>query len=194
MARSTVEYQHYLSELRHEAGILEMKKDFPLSLLEQWIHKDICLSCLKLDGIVNQLYRATASIALSGNAGAYDADVTHVEGATTVSGFSGLTPDAWINGSIVVVKSNVLYTALITDNDATTITISNGSDLPALSDDPAMLSANNGASYVSLASLSMINFAEPVWQALDPDGALIPPAGASYGKSIKDDYYSDSVK
>jgi len=194
MSRSNTQFQQYLSEIKHEANIVDKKKDFPADLLTQWIHKDICLACLKLDGVINQLYRATASIALESCAGAYEADASHSSESTTVSGFTGLTPDAWINGSILVVKSDVFYSAQITDNDATTITISAGGDLPVLSDDPVILTANNGGSYADISSLSMINFAEPIWQVLDPDGAVIPPAPPGFGKSMIDDYYSNNEK
>jgi hypothetical protein len=71
--------------------------------------------------------------------GAYDDKVTHGTGSVTVSGLAGLTPSQWVGGRIHMVKSGTYYSALITANDATTLTISIGTDLPDCTDNPAIL-------------------------------------------------------
>jgi hypothetical protein len=171
--RSTVTLKQYLAEIRHEADIMDKSDLFPNGLMYKWIHKDIIETILKLDGIINKIYKANATIAVANNAGYYDATASHVAGNVSVTGFSGLTPDAWIGGSILTVVSNVFYSAQITDNDATTITISVGTDLPVMSGDPVFLTANNSGTYIDVSSLSLIEFNEPFWEIIDSSGVPI---------------------
>lgn len=168
--RSSVTLDQYLAEIRHEANIKGKKTDFPNKLMWKWIHKDIIDTILKLDGVINQLYKATGTIAVASNAGHYDATASHSSGVVKVTGFSGLTPDAWIGGSILTVVSNVFYAAQIKDNNATEITISVGTDLPVMTNDPVFLTANNSGTYIATSSLSMIEFNEPFWEILDSSG------------------------
>jgi hypothetical protein len=143
---------------------------------------------------VNQLYRETAILAILNNAGKLCTGIAHSVAAVTVTGFSGLTIDAWIGGSLMVVSSNVLYTAQITENTASVITISNGSDIPALSGAIVILSANNGGTYANLSSLLMIEFAEPIWFVTDGDGTVINHAPAEIGMKYPGIYHHRNTK
>lgn len=187
MARSLVTLKKYRYEVRHGVDQVVKTNKVPDTLLNTWVHKDICETILRLGSLVSHLYRKRSTVAISSAAGSYDADVSHTAAATTVTGFSGLVPDAWIGGSIITVKSSVIYCAQITDNDATTITISNGSDLPALSSDPAFLTLNNSQYTVPLTGLYMINFDEPIWEVKDNDGARIEPIDLDNAGYISDD-------
>ena len=175
MARSSVTLKQYLAELRYNAGIAKQAdfSRFPDGLLMKWVHKDIIEAIKKLEGIINHLYRATATIAVASAVGHYEATASHASGETSVTGFTGLTPDAWINGSILAVVSSVFYAAQITDNDATTITISVGTDLPVISSGAVILTANNAGASISLSSLSMLEFNIPIWELLDSSGEPI---------------------
>lgn len=189
--RSSVTLKQYMYEIRHEVNQTKKTDLFPDGLLFKWIHKDICETILRLGGLVNQLYRTISTVALATGAGAYDADVSHTASSVTITGFSGLVPDAWIGGSIITVKTNVIYCAQITDNDATTITISVGTDLPALSGDPAFLTANNSSVYAPLTGLGMINFSEPIWEVLDGSGNPIEFAPLERARNVKNDPMHD---
>jgi len=90
----------------------------------------------------NPKYRVVTKTDSGGSAaGHYDASVSHTASAVTVTGFSGLTPDEWKGGSINHIDSDLFYTAQITGNDATTVTISVGTDLPAIVTSAVMLKA-----------------------------------------------------
>jgi hypothetical protein len=170
--------------------MVELTKDFPPGLVNKWIHKDVLESILRLGGAINQLYRAVASIAVTSGQGLLVASVSHSSNAVLVTGFSsGLTPDAWIGGSILINNqaagtAGTLYSAQITDNDTTTITISNGGDLPVVYAKPCILTMNNQGSLISLSSLNMINFAEPVWEVLTDAGVQVPPINIDLAQNI----------
>lgn len=195
--RSTVTYEKFKYSILSEANLVyrgSRIKDLPDELIREWIHNDLCEAVLKLDGIVNQLYRETATLAIQNNAGKLCTGVAHTAAAVAVTGFSGLTIDAWIGGSLIVVSSNILYTAQITDNTATVITISNGSDIPALTGATVILSANNGGTYADLSSLLMIEFAEPIWSVTDGSGAVINHAPAEIGMKYANDHYNRNTR
>ncbi len=184
--RSDVTRKDYRLQILHEVAQEIKNEKLPNALINEWAYKDICETVLRLGGLVNQLYRKLGTIAVTSNAGYYDATATHVASSVTVSGFSGLTPDAWIGGTVMCVSSNVFYAAQITDNDATTLTISVGTDLPALSGEPVFMTANNSGNLLDLSSLSMINYQEPVWCVIDPSGNMIPQMNIDRALSIKD--------
>jgi hypothetical protein len=184
MGLSLVTLEDYRFQILHEVDEVEKSAKFPANIVNTWIHKDVCGLVLRLGAQINQIYRATASIAVASNAGAYEATADHTASAVTVTGFTGLTPDAWIGGSILVVEANVFYAAQITDNDATTVTISVGTDLPALSSDPVILTANNAGSVIPLSSLLMINYADPIWELVDPSGFQIPKINVDLAQNV----------
>jgi len=167
MARSSVDLKQYRYEILHECNEEGESKEFPKGVVNKYIHKDIIETILKLGGLVNQLYRARATVAISSGAGKLCTAIDHTASATSVTGFSGLVADAWINGSVLVVDSNIFYSAQITDNNTTTVTIKTGTDLPALSSATVILTANNAGSYLALTGLSMLNFTDPIWMILD---------------------------
>ncbi len=189
MARSSVTLETYRSEILHECDEVELSEKFPPGLINKWIHKDLCETILRLGGVINHLYRATASLAVTSGNGWFDPSVSHTAAETSVSGFSGLTPDDWIGGSAVFVDAaaeakGTIYTAQITDNDATTITISNGADLPAITTKPMMLTKNNAGSLIVTSSLSMINFADPFWKVVTDAGVQIPKMNSDLAVNI----------
>lgn len=174
MARSSVTLEQFVEEVRQEADVLTDFENFPDPLLYKWIHGDICEAVLRLGGLINDLYRAVSgNIAVNSAAGGFHASISHTASSTSVTGFTGLTPDAWIGGSILAVASNIIYAAQITDNDATTVTISSGTDLPELSSTDVLLTVNDSGNYINLTSLSMINFPEPVWEVKDGSGNAV---------------------
>lgn len=176
MARSATTLDQYMYEIRHEVDQAKKSAEFPNKLLFEWIHKDICESILRLGGVINQLYRTNATIAISGAAGHYDATVLHASASTDVTGLS-ISADVWAGGSIIVVDSNLIYVAQIVSNTTTQLVITNGSDLPVMDagGEPAMLTANDSNYSIPLSSLLMINYPEPIWQVLDASGASPVP-------------------
>ena len=187
MGRSAITLQQYLMEIRHEIN-REKKTDLiPDGALRSWAYKDICESVLRLGAIINNLYRTTATIAITSAAGHYDASVSHTASAVTVTGFSGLTPDAWKGGSILHVKSDIFYAAQMIDNAATTVTISVGTDLPAITNGAVMLTANNSNKILDISSLEMISFAEPIWEVLDNNDDPIEECSLEFARSVNAD-------
>ncbi len=90
---------------------------------------------------VLKILRVLYDVTVASVGGAYEDKATHVAGNTSVSGFSGLVSSAYANGSIFCISSGVFYSGMISTNDATTVTLSNGSSIPALSDEPVFLRA-----------------------------------------------------
>jgi hypothetical protein len=189
MARSSVNLRSYRFEILHECGEVELSDQFPPGLVNKWIHKDIVETILRLGGIINDAYRATATIAVGSGQALTKTGISHSSAALVVTGFSGLTPDAWIGGSILLSNATdetagTMYAAQITDNDATTVTISNGSDLPVVSSKPCILTKNNSGSSIDLSSLAMINFKDPIWKVLTDAGVPVPPMNIDLAQNI----------
>ena len=171
MARSAVDLELIVDEIRRESNILTDFENFPDGILYKWIHAAIMEAILKLDGIINNLYRAVSgNIAISGAKASFDATISHTASATTVTGFSGLDVNGWSGGSILAEDSDVLYAAQIASNTSTVVTITVGTDLPALSSVTVLLTANDSGNYIDLTSLSMIHFADPIWEVIDGSG------------------------
>lgn len=187
MARSSVTLKQYMFEIRHEIDQVKKSDMFPDGLLFKWIHKDILETVLRLGPALNQAYRAVAQLTVTDGAGAYEATASHSASATSVTGFTGLTPDGWIGGSVITVVSDVPYSAQITDNDATTLTISSGSDLPVMSDDPVFILSNNAKKYLSLSSLSMLEYEEPIWELVDSNDNPIEQITSDEARNIPND-------
>lgn len=194
MARSNVTLEEYLFETQHEIDQAEKSEKFPPQLLYQWSHKDICETTLRLGGIINQLYRETVSLPVKEAAGHYDATASHVAGAVVVSGFSFLVPDSFVGGSALAIVSGVFYPAQIVSNTATTITITNGLDLPAMTDEKIVLTSNNSKYYLDLSELLMINYAEPIWQVLDNSGNPVDDINIDEARDLlNNSMYNDAM-
>ncbi len=194
MARSDVSLKQYMFEIRHEISQQKKSEMFPDGLLFAWIHKDLTEAVLRLGGLVNNLFRANATIAVASALGHYDASVDHVASALTITNFSGLGVDDFAGGSILAVDSDVFYSAQIVSNTATVVTISVGTDLPAISTGPVILTANNANVSLVLTSLSMINYSEPIWQVLDSNDDPIEQISLEMARNITNDpSYDDEV-
>ena len=187
MARSNVTFSIYLYEMRHEVDQAKKTKDFPNRLLFEWSHKDICMTVARLGGLINQLYRSKQTVAIEDAAGLLGTSISHTAASTSVTGFTGLVADAWIGGSIIAVDSDIIYAGMITDNDGTTLTLSDGSSIPALVSVTVILSANNSKYSADLSGLSMIQSAEPVWEVLDANGQPIEPIDIEEARNISND-------
>lgn len=98
------------------------------TLLNSYINQIQVEVATRLGPIVEPLLRkrialsgATSAAAINSGSGDYD------DGALTVDGFLGLTPDAHINDEVVIhgewTATEKVYKDLITDNDATTLTV-----------------------------------------------------------------------
>jgi len=161
----------YLYDIRYEVNEEIIRDLFPDGVLKQWIYKDIVETVLELGGILNQRYRHLATVAINSGAGGQHSSISHVANSTSVTGFSGLSVNAW--KSILVVKDSVFYYAEISSNTATVVTLARGGDLPALSSDVVILTANNSNTYCDISGLKKINFAEPFWCVLDGSGEPI---------------------
>ena len=186
--RSSVTLKEFMYSIRHETNEPNPSEEFPNELLFEWIHQDICETVLRLGGLINQLYRKiSGNLAIASAAAGFHTTISHGSGETSVTGFSGLTPDAWIGGAIMAEDGGVLYSAQITDNDATTVTISVGTDLPVLSSVTVLLTNNDAGQYASMSSLSMIHFPEPIWQVLDGSGNPIEPITLEKARNIVGD-------
>jgi len=187
MARSTVLAKDCLAEIRHEINQAHKSKEFPDKLLLKWFHKDECETALRLGGLINQLFRKNGTVAIQDNLSTYEATASHTSASVTVSGFTGLTPDAFIGGTVMTIVSGKMYTGQIIDNDATTLTLSSGTDLPVMTDDPVMVTSNNSKYSADLSGLRMINYAEPIWQVLDGSGEPIEPIDINEARNILND-------
>ena len=161
----------YLYDIRYEVNEERIRDLFPDGVLKQWIYKDIVETVLELGGILNQRYRHLATVAINSGAGGQHSSISHVANSTSVTGFSGLSVNAW--KSILVVKDSVFYYAEISSNTATVVTLARGGDLPALSSDVVILTANNSNTYCDVSGLKKFNYAEPFWCVLDGSGEPI---------------------
>ncbi len=178
------ELRQYLYEIKHAVSEENKSAEFPDGMVIKQIHKDICETVLGLGGFLNQRYRHIATMALNSAAGGKHAGISHVAAATSLTGFTGLGVNVWAEGAVIVSKDDVFYYAKIDSNTATTVVISNGSDLPALSSDVVILTANDSNVYIDISSLKKINWADPVWCVLDGNGFPIERMSVDMQKSV----------
>lgn len=178
--------EKYMFEIRHEANKAKKTAEFPNKLLFEWIHKDICETVLSFGPQLDQIYRTSATLSIQDCAGKLvSAAVNHSSGVVAVTGFTGLSVNAW--GSILVVNSDKFYAGLIKENDATTLTLNDGSSLPVLSSATVILTSNNNKYSIDISSLLMIQYSEPIWQVLDSNSEKINVISIVEAANIKTD-------
>jgi len=65
MALSAVTANEFIEKIRHAANETRITDEFPDGVLLKWVHLDIIETILKLDGIINALYRKSSTIAIA---------------------------------------------------------------------------------------------------------------------------------
>ncbi len=163
----------YLSSLLIDSNIETKVELFPQGLIKEWINKDIPNLIMMLGAQLNQYYRRFATVALDSCKASQHTGISHASGSTSVTGFTGLTVNDYQGGCIGVVKGDVYYYAKIESNTATTVTITNGSDIPVLSSDTVVLDVINTGVYADIGSISKMNFDDAIWAVLDGNGKPI---------------------
>ena len=162
--------EQYIYELLHQ--INERINVFaPQQRMAKIVHKDICSTIMQVGGYLNQYYRKYATVALNTTQGKVCEDINHTN-STEVSGFSGLTENAWQDGSIILVKDDVYYFARVVSNTSTTVTIPSSTDLPEFTNEIVILIIGNGI-YADISGLDMMDYDEPIWEVVDGNGKVI---------------------
>jgi len=174
----------YIYEIKHAANIPEKSKDFPNELIKKWVYKDLCEILIRIGGVINQRYKHTAVAQIDSLYGLMQAAVNHTADAVTVSGFSGLTADEFENGGIIHIGDSKTYYAKIYGNDETTITLDNGSALPAISSGTVILTKCSSGGTIDLLSLNGIDNGDMVWHVRECHGKAVKKITAQLARNI----------
>ena len=165
----------YLYEIKHAVDFARKTHDFPDTLIKKWMFKDIAETVLKMGAVLNHRYRKLAIATVPSTTAVFEATALHADGSTTVLGFTGLTRDAYIGGSLVHSSQTNIYYAKIVDNDATTVTIANGNSLPELVVPVVMvLSKRTTGGVVDVTALRAMETGNMVWSVVQAGGDPIP--------------------
>jgi PKD repeat protein len=184
----------YLDEIRGETGTVEETEKVNFNILRDWAHQDILTVAFKLLPIIADYYRKQVVVALPSSEAVSFADIAHLAGEVSVTGFSGLSANAYKNGSLMWIGDGAVYYARIKENTASVITLEHGDILPGFSGETVLLTGSSSGATVDLSGLNMAKREEPFWSVLDGSGVPIRKLAIDLAKSIDEaPQYNESI-